>query len=222
MKTKEEIVSSLKQFDVGNRFSHVSVFPKASVLIPLFVRKGELCTLMTQRSEQLRTSAGEVCFPGGKCDPGDTDEVATALREAQEEIGLPPDHVQVVCRLFPIISKSGLIVTPVIGFIDEAFRATPNPAEVSAVFTVALDFFTSTKDHHAADDATETAGQLHFFYFEDPDTGRCYHILGLTAMFAITVAALALRKKPEFEIDFDIKKPLSFFEQLLIRRMNKL
>lgn len=56
---------------------------------------------------QLRTSAGEVCFPGGKRDPSDRDDVDTALREAEEEIGLPPDDVQVVCRLVPIINKVG-------------------------------------------------------------------------------------------------------------------
>ena len=54
---------------------------------------------------QLRTNAGEVCFPGGKRDPSDRDDVETALREAEEEIGLPPDHVQVVCKLFPIMNK---------------------------------------------------------------------------------------------------------------------
>lgn len=58
-------------------------------------------------SLQLKRSAGEVCFPGGKRDPSDRDDVDTALREAEEEIGLPPDDVQVVCRLVPIVSKVG-------------------------------------------------------------------------------------------------------------------
>lgn len=56
---------------------------------------------------QLRTGGGEVCFPGGKRDVSDRDDVHTALREAEEEIGLPPDDVQVVCSLFPIINKVG-------------------------------------------------------------------------------------------------------------------
>lgn len=56
---------------------------------------------------QLRSGAGEVCFPGGKRDPADRDDTDTALREAQEEIGLPPQQVQVVCTLFPIINKVG-------------------------------------------------------------------------------------------------------------------
>uniref|UniRef100_A0AAQ5YZ90 Nudix hydrolase domain-containing protein n=1 Tax=Amphiprion ocellaris TaxID=80972 RepID=A0AAQ5YZ90_AMPOC len=170
----------------------------------------------------LRTSAGEVCFPGGKREPSDQDDVDTALREAQEEIGLPPDDVQVVCTLFPIINKSGLLVTPVVGFIEESFCPNPNPAEVSAVFTVPLDFFTSQKDHYAAHGAAGLVGPLHSFHFVDPDSRGQYHIWGLTAMLAILVAALALRKKPEFDVGFDSEDPLSFFQQILHRRLNKL
>ncbi|XP_022057613.1 peroxisomal coenzyme A diphosphatase NUDT7 [Acanthochromis polyacanthus] len=222
MHIKEKTIAILKQFDIGKKFSYLPVLPKASVLIPLLVKNGELHTLMTLRSKQLRTSAGEVCFPGGKREPSDQDDVDTALREAQEEIGLPPDDVQVVCTLFPIINKSGLLVTPVVGFIDASFRPSPNPAEVSAVFTVPLDFFTSQKDHYAAHGAAGLVGPLHSFHFVDPDSRRQYHIWGLTAMLAILVAALALRKKPEFDVGFDSEDPLSFFQQILHRRLNKL
>lgn len=222
MHIKEKTIAILKQFDIGKKFSYLPVLPKASVLIPLLVKNGELYTLMTLRSKELRTSAGEVCFPGGKREPSDQDDVDTALREAQEEIGLPPDDVQVVCTLFPIINKSGLLVTPVVGFIDESFCPSPNPAEVSAVFTVPLDFFTSQKDHYAAHGAAGLVGPLHSFHFVDPDSGSRYHIWGLTAMLAILVAALALRKKPEFDVGFDSEDPLAFFQQILHRRLNKL
>lgn len=222
MHIKEKTIAVLKQFDIGKKFSYLPVLPKASVLIPLLVKNGELHTLMTLRSKQLRTSAGEVCFPGGKREPSDRDDVDTALREAQEEIGLSPDDVQVVCTLFPIINKSGLLVTPVVGFIDASFCPSPNPAEVSAVFTVPLDFFTSQKDHYAAHGAAGLVGPLHSFHFVDPDSGGRYHIWGLTAMLAILVAALALRKKPEFDVGFDSEDPLSFFQQILHRRLNKL
>uniref|UniRef100_A0A4W6DS00 Peroxisomal coenzyme A diphosphatase NUDT7 n=1 Tax=Lates calcarifer TaxID=8187 RepID=A0A4W6DS00_LATCA len=207
MDIKEETTAILKRFDIGNKFSNLPVLPKASVLIPLFVKNGELCTLMTLRSKELRTSAGEVCFPGGKRDPSDRDDVDTALREAEEEIGLPPDAVQVVCRLFPVINKNGLLVTPVVGFIEESFCPCPNPAEVSTVFTVPLDFFTSKKDHFAAHGAAGMVGLLHSFYFVDPDSGSQYHIWGLTAMLAILVAAL---------------DPFSFFQQILHKRLSKL
>uniref|UniRef100_A0A3P8S3N7 Peroxisomal coenzyme A diphosphatase NUDT7 n=1 Tax=Amphiprion percula TaxID=161767 RepID=A0A3P8S3N7_AMPPE len=222
MHIKEKTIAILKQFDIGKKFSYLPVLPKASVLIPLLVKNGELHTLMTLRSKRLRTSAGEVCFPGGKREPSDQDDVDTALREAQEEIGLPPDDVQVVCTLFPIINKSGLLVTPVVGFIEESFCPNPNPAEVSAVFTVPLDFFTSQKDHYAAHGAAGLVGPLHSFHFVDPDSRGQYHIWGLTAMLAILVAALALRKKPEFDVGFDSEDPLSFFQQILHRRLNKL
>ncbi|XP_056242882.1 peroxisomal coenzyme A diphosphatase NUDT7 [Seriola aureovittata] len=222
MDIKEETIAILKQFDIGNKLSYLPVLPKASVLIPLFVKNGELYTLMTLRSKELKTSAGEVCFPGGKRDPSDRDDVDTALREAEEEIGLSPEGVQVVCRLFPIINKSGLLVTPVVGFIEESFYPCPNPAEVSAVFTVPLDFFTSEKDHCTAHGAAGMVGPLHSFHFVDPDSGSQYHIWGLTAMLAILVAALALRKQPEFDVGFDSEDPLSFFQQILHRRISKL
>ncbi|KAK5867553.1 hypothetical protein PBY51_012029 [Eleginops maclovinus] len=222
MHVKEDIIAILEQFDIGNKFSSLPVLPKASVLIPLIVKNGELHTMMTLRSKELRTSAGEVCFPGGKRDPSDRDDVDTALREAEEEIGLPPDDVQVVCRLVPIINKSGLLVTPVVGFIDESFCPCPNPAEVSAVFTVPLDFFTSDKDHYATHGVAGTMGMLHSFYFMDPDSGSQYHIWGLTAIFAILVAALALKKKPDFDVVFDPEDPISFFQKILHRRTSKL
>ncbi|KAM8892350.1 peroxisomal coenzyme A diphosphatase NUDT7 [Spinachia spinachia] len=215
MHIKEETIAILKQLDVGNELGPFPVLPKASVLIPLTVKNGQLCTLMTLRSPELRTSAGEVCFPGGKRDPSDGDDVATALREAEEEIGLPPADVLVVCRLVPIINKSGLLVTPVVGFIDEAFCPRPNPAEVSAVFTVPLDFFTRDKDHSSSHGVAGIRGFLHSFYFVDPNSGRQYHIWGLTAMFAILVAVLALRRSPEFDVGFDPEDPLSFFQRML-------
>lgn len=113
-------------------------------------------------------------------------------------------------------------MTPVVGFIEESFCPCPNPAEVSAVFTVPLDFFTSEEDHCGAYGAAGVIGPLHSFHFVDPDSGNQYHIWGLTAMLAILVAVLALRKKPDFDIGFDSEDPLSFFQQILHRSISKL
>lgn len=176
---------------------------KASVLVPLFVKDGELHAWLTLRSEQLRTNAGEVCFPGGKSDPSDKDEVCTALREAQEEIGVRPDQVEVVGRLHhPIVSKGGLLVTAVVGFVDASFRPCPNPAEVSAVFAVPLRLFLEEKDHSTV--VVFPGGRslaLHNFQFLDPDSGHQYRIWGMTAAIGILVAVLALGERPEFDID---------------------
>ncbi|KAJ8412870.1 hypothetical protein AAFF_G00104520 [Aldrovandia affinis] len=126
---KVKIRNNLKSYEIGSKYPDLPALPKASILIPLLVKNGEIHVLMTLRSLQLRSNAGEVCFPGGKYDPRDRDEIDTALREAQEEIGLHPDQVEVVSRLFPVINKSGLLVTAVVAFIDDSFDAQPNPAE---------------------------------------------------------------------------------------------
>ena len=118
-----------------------------------------------------------------------------------------------------LLYQTGLLVTPVVGFIDESFCPSPTPAEVSAVFTVPLDFFTRDKDHYAAHSAPR---KIHSFYFVDPDSGSQYHIFGLTAMFAILLSSIALQKKPEFDVVFDPEDPLSFFQQLLQQRASKL
>ena len=113
-------------------------------------------------------------------------------------------------------------MTPVVGFIEGSFCPRPNPAEVSAVFPVPLDFFISGKDHCASHGAAGTAGVLHSFHFVDSDSGSQYHIWGLTAMLAILVATLALKKKPEFDVGFDSDDPLSVLQQVLHRRISKL
>ncbi|XP_031470861.1 peroxisomal coenzyme A diphosphatase NUDT7 isoform X3 [Phasianus colchicus] len=94
----------LRECDVGDKFSHLPL-RKASVLLPLLLRDGALCLLLTVRSMQMRRSPGEVCFPGGKREEMDKDEIDTALREAKEEVGLQPEKVEVICRLVPGIDK---------------------------------------------------------------------------------------------------------------------
>ncbi|CAL8358588.1 unnamed protein product [Lota lota] len=221
MDIKKQAIDNLKG-QVGSKLSEPPFRQKASVLIPLFVNNGELNVLLTLRSKQLRTNAGEVCFPGGKSEPQDKDEIYTALREAQEEIGIPPDQVEVVCRLLdPIVSKGGLLVTAVVGFIDGSFLPCPNPAEVSEVFAVPLNLFIQKKDHSMLG-APGTPSSLHCFQFHDPESGRQYRIYGLTAAFAILVAVLALGKWPEFDIDLESGSFVDSINSRIIRTMSKL
>ncbi|XP_045746657.3 peroxisomal coenzyme A diphosphatase NUDT7 isoform X3 [Mirounga angustirostris] len=98
----DDAKARLKKHDVGTKYSHLSS-NKYSVLLPLLAKEGKLHLLFTLRSEKLRRSPGEVCFPGGKSEPADVDDVATALREAQEEVGLHPHQVEVVCCLVPYL-----------------------------------------------------------------------------------------------------------------------
>ncbi|XP_051975756.1 peroxisomal coenzyme A diphosphatase NUDT7 [Xyrauchen texanus] len=221
MDLKEQTIASLKKYEIRDEFSYLPALPKASVLIPLLVKDGQLQVLLNVRSINLKVHAGEVCFPGGKSESSDRNEIDTALREAEEEIGLPPNRVEVVCKLFPIINKNGLLITPVVAFIEESFKASPNPHEVSEVFTLPLEFFTKEADHSCYP-VSNAFGPTHSFLYTDPSTGSIHQIWGLTATLAIIVAVFALRKKPEFEIGFNLKDPVSQFKDVLNRILSKL
>ena len=112
----------------------------AAVLIAL-TRETVPRMILTLRAGHMNSHAGEVAFPGGKCDATDASVIATALREADEEIGLSPDKVKVIGELGVFTSRIGLKVRPVIGMIDELPVLTPNPDEIESIFTVPLDHF---------------------------------------------------------------------------------
>ncbi|MEW5297680.1 MAG: hypothetical protein WDW36_000870 [Sanguina aurantia] len=124
----------------------------AAVLVPLFEDdQGVVRVVLTQRCSNMRSHGGEVCLPGGKRDPADGgDDVVTALREAQEELGLDPATATVLLSLPPLLSKHYLSVTPVIATIPASFVPTPSPHEVAAVFTVPLELFLGTPPGHSS------------------------------------------------------------------------
>lgn len=109
----------------------------AAVLVPVVARP-EPGLLLTQRSRALRKHAGQVAFPGGMQDATDASLIATALREAQEEIGLDPQQVDVLGLLPAVTSSTGFQVTPVLGIIPCGLRLTLNPDEVSSAFEMPL------------------------------------------------------------------------------------
>jgi 8-oxo-dGTP pyrophosphatase MutT (NUDIX family) len=118
----------------------------ASVLVPLVVRD-ELMVLLTHRTAHLSSHSGQVAFPGGKADPGDADAVATALREAHEEIGLDADAVEVLGTMPTYTTGSAFVVTPVVALVDSRAKLLPNPYEVAQVFEVPLAFLMNPAHH---------------------------------------------------------------------------
>jgi 8-oxo-dGTP pyrophosphatase MutT (NUDIX family) len=112
----------------------------AAVLVPLVNRPNQLTVLFTQRSADLPDHPGQISFPGGRVEPEDPDAGATALREAEEEIGLPREKVSLLGRLAEYETVTGYRVKPVVGWIDPPFPIKPDPIEVADVFEVPLSF----------------------------------------------------------------------------------
>ncbi|KAM3665504.1 peroxisomal coenzyme A diphosphatase NUDT7 [Ammospiza maritima maritima] len=203
----------LRQFDIGDRFSGLPL-PRAAVLLPLMVRAGRLHLLLTVRSLQLRRSPGEVCFPGGKREDTDRDDIDTALREAKEEVGLQPEKVEVICRLMPGIDKMNNLVTPVVGFIEETFQVTPNPDEVSEAFVVPLEYFVKPLDYKTFSYKTSSgySTRVHCFTYHDQEHRKSFKIWGLTAHFAVFLALVIFGERPTFEVDYDLDNLFSSSE----------
>jgi len=110
----------------------------AAVLVPLIERPQGLAVILTKRASHLKHHPGQIAFPGGKADAGDADCTATALREANEEIGLAPDNVAVLGTLPFHHTVTDFKVTPVVGRVLAPFTPTPEAGEVSEVFEVPL------------------------------------------------------------------------------------
>lgn len=119
----------------------------AAVLVPLVRRDGGLRVLLTERTAHLRDHAGQISFPGGRSEPGDAHAAATAIREAHEEIGLPPGHVEVIGELPAYATITNFRVTPVIALVEPPSRLQLDPFEVAEAFEVPLEFL-MTPAHH--------------------------------------------------------------------------
>jgi 8-oxo-dGTP pyrophosphatase MutT (NUDIX family) len=114
----------------------------AAVLMPLFERDGEVRVWLVRRPETMRSHGGQVAFPGGKSDPTDASLRATALREAEEELGIRPASVDVLGPLDDYPTITGFTVTPWVGWLSEDVPVTPSAAEVARAFAPPLrEFF---------------------------------------------------------------------------------
>ncbi len=112
----------------------------AAVLVPLVQRSCGTNVLLTQRTEHLNDHAGQVSFPGGSIESTDSDAVAAALRETDEEIGVPPELVEALGLLDTYETGTGFRITPVVGFVDPGYTLNVDDFEVAEVFEVPLEF----------------------------------------------------------------------------------
>ena len=119
----------------------------ASVLVPLVERDGGLTVLLTQRTAHLRDHAGQISFPGGRAESADEDAVATALREAEEEVGLVRRHIDVIGTLPEYRTVTYYDVTPVVALVRPPFELVLDAHEVADAFEVPLVFLMTPANH---------------------------------------------------------------------------
>lgn len=146
----------------GHEWGDVAKAPvDAAVLVPVTDRP-DPGVILTQRTETLSRHPGQIAFPGGRVDPGDADTIAAALREAEEEIGLPRDQVTVVGPADRYRTITGFQVTPVIGVVPPDLMLTPHEAEVATVFEAPLAFLLDSANHIEA--SVEWQGRERHYY----------------------------------------------------------
>lgn len=149
----------------------------AAVLVPLIERAHGITVLFTRRTAHLRSHAGQISFPGGRSEPQDATPAETALRETQEEIGLAASHVEVLGSLpSQYTTRSGFIVTPVVGAVRTPFDLRPDESEVDEIFEVPLAFLLDPANHRQGSIVTDgEVRNFHAIPYGD------YFIWGVTA-----------------------------------------
>ncbi|RKQ70291.1 CoA pyrophosphatase [Oceanibaculum indicum] len=161
----------------------------AAVLVPLVQRPDEISVLLTRRTDHLYHHPGQISFPGGRIEADDLDDpVSAALRETEEETGIPRDVVEVIGRLSPYRTRTGFSVVPVIGLLTPPFETRPDPFEVAEIFEVPLSFILDRANHQVH--SREGDGVKRSFYvlpYMD------YYIWGATAAMLVNLANIVLR-----------------------------
>ena len=164
-------------------------YSQAAVLLAL-TREEEPQLVLTRRADHMKTHSGQVAFPGGKKDPEDTSLLVTALREAQEEINLPPDQVEVIGQLNEVVSLHGIRVTPFVGLIPPNLDLHPCERELDSIFQVPLSWLCGDPRSHT-DQITVGSFRLYVPSYE----WQGYRIWGLSAMMLVDLLVVGCGQK---------------------------
>ena len=148
----------------------------AAVLIGLIRRLEGYSVLLTRRADTLKKHTGQIALPGGRRDPGEA-PWETALREAEEEIGLDRRFVTLAGLSTPMLTRTGYLIIPVVGFIAEGFRLSPNPHEVAEIFETPFGFLMDPSNHEQHAYEMEDGAVRHFYAMTHGER----YILGVTA-----------------------------------------
>lgn len=134
----------------------------AAVMAPLLLHDGPPRLLLTERASHLKKHAGQIAFPGGRIEADDLSPAHAALREMREEVGIAPDHVEVIGRFDPYETVTGYCVTPFVGVVSPGYRIELDPGEVADVFETPFDFLMDPANHQRQSRVWQ--GQERHFY----------------------------------------------------------
>ena len=148
--------SRLALASAGAQYRGKTGLTSAAVLVPLLMTEGGLQVLLTQRTDHLNDHAGQISFPGGRAEESDANPLATALREAQEEIGLDAQYVEPLGNLPDYLTITGYKVTPVVGLVSLDATYQADPFEVADIFQVPLSFLMNPANHQLREWEGET------------------------------------------------------------------
>lgn len=187
-----------KDIRAANRGKHLGDFPEhlrpdpdslrpAAVLVPLIDHPSGLTVLLTRRTDNLPEHPGQIAFPGGRVEPVDSGALDAALRETEEETGLPRHYVRPVGYLPQYLTITGYAVIPVVGFVRPGFTPRPDPTEVAEIFEVPLEFILDPANRRR--ETREFRGtEVSYYVIPYSAGGRDYRIWGATAAMLVDFA----------------------------------
>jgi 8-oxo-dGTP pyrophosphatase MutT (NUDIX family) len=172
---------------VTYRFSPPDGVRSAGVLVPLRVRGDEVTVVLARRTEQVPHHKGQICFPGGSRDPGDADLLETALREAEEELGIQRGDAEILGTMEPVVTVTGFCIQPFVAIIspDSEFRL--DEFEMAEAFEAPLSIFAEFERYRYAESTFRGAGKRVYFLDYGPHT-----IWGATATILHRLAELVV------------------------------
>ena len=186
---RDSFAGAVPQAPVRDEGAPETLWP-AAVLVPVIERPEALTVLLTQRTDHLHHHPGQISFPGGRVELGDTDPIMTALRETREEIGLQPERVELLGHLPEYHTGTGFRVTPIVGLVRPPFELFPDTFEVAEVFEVPLSFLMDPSNRRR--ESLHINGRLRNYYALP---WRHYHIWGATAGMLVRLANFLSEEK---------------------------
>jgi 8-oxo-dGTP pyrophosphatase MutT (NUDIX family) len=177
-----EAIRDDREIDTG-RTPPSSALRPAAVLVPLVDHPRGMSVLLTQRTAHLSAHAGQIAFPGGRIEAADADAVEAALRETEEEVGLPRERVRIIGRLDTYLTGTGFEITPIVGIVAPPLPLAIDPYEVAEAFEVPLSYILDRRNHRRVE---RRSGARRRWFFVLPYEGR--NIWGATAGILVNLA----------------------------------